>query len=713
METLSTIKPKYYDTYQLKYLNYTYGDEDKDLVTLHLQSTTTGRTFVIKRTVNDTGRSYKKDYISKLVKYFIDVKRVDFTPNGFTKLSSKLTGKEVLLRMETSYKGVERKKLEAGLQRVMNELKKFPEPLELLPLSYRELRDELPTSNVEYTRLIRSKAYYENQLTRQFSTDREYRTFYKASKVSQYQNVDVQYYDLSLTKATTLLVSFQLRANDSMYCAVYDTSTGSTLATMNPREVVGFLMQNLDKLIITDYVASIQLQALLNGLDITYKTVSELRDKLEKLPNRRQLHIDTITNLLDTSAKPDFVERECHNVMRVSIKHDEALNCIQHLQNIKYLFDTRLKEHVASRHLAIITAKQRGIKSNLSLSELADALFYNGEINTYRFDMYELLHNDNLLVNAKVNNFLLEVADDEDELDEFAEFEEEEDTDIHTFTDLGINLTTGRSGYGGLRGYIPNYTNPQGTKIVHLDFSSFYPTILLDLNTGICNNVDLSFYRNFYDKKFSSQTSAMARTFYKQLINTAIGVLGSNKSKFQMRSRDTWKAIIKVGQLTMLNLLYNLEQQGAKILHVNTDGCFVEIPQDQTLEINNKYPLHIEEHSNIYINSLNDYMVGSKGNIICKGKYKHMECTFVTNLVIAKRLFNEDYTTVTCNLEDCYLYARTTQSRFVHLTDGFSNYEIDTRTIDYIEEYNTTHEDKFVTIDLNAYYNLADYHVYS
>ncbi|MBP3886834.1 MAG: hypothetical protein J6F30_04160, partial [Cellulosilyticum sp.] len=550
--------------------------------------------------------------------------------------------------------------------------------------------------NEKYTHYVQKCSYLKDCLNKRLFSDREYRNFFIVTRTLAQQNSNVETYNFSPTKLTTLLVSFQMRANDTLYFASYDTRTQQIYITMNVEEIKTYLRNNLNTLIITDYIASIQLQAILNDVEIRYMEVSELRKQLEQLPKLITLHIDSITNLLDTTARPDFVEWECHNVMRVNVSRNEGANCLQHLENIKYLFDTRLREGVSARHLTTIEARRRGVDSRCTLSQLADILLYNGRKSNYRFNVIDLLKQSNVITNAKVNAFLLDVHDS---------------VECNIFSDLGIDLTIGKSGYGGLRGCIKDYYNPKGTKIVCFDFSSFYPTILLDLNNSICQVINFGEFKGLYDKKFSADTPQMAKTFYKILINTAIGVLGSSKNKFKMKSRDTWKAIIKIGQLTMLNLLYSLEQQGAKILHVNTDGCYVEVPETQQLHVEHKYPIHIEEFSHIYIKGINDYMVGNSDRVICKGKYKYMDCTFVKNLVIAKQLFHKTYEEVDYQLEDCYLYSSIKDSRYIHFTCGFNDYEVDTRTLTYLEEYKLKYPDKDIQIDTQSYYAIADYYI--
>lgn len=729
MNNLGLIEARAYDYYKLRTVKFVSKPYEEDKAILVLETVrdnpAESRVFFIVRTISAFEHNYAKDYVSGIIKKFVDVKRIDFTTKSFAKIDSMLDRNNiVLLRSDLSLSGVERHKAQYSLDMVNKKLKAFKEPFEVLPYSFKELNNMEETPQVKYSKLIRSKYHYEKKLERVFVSDNEYRNFYSVrnNKMPNASNTEVETYDLPKTSERILIVSLQLRANDSLYFCMYDTLTQETTTTMNYKEIKQILLNNLNTLIITDYVASIQLQAIANGVSIVYKTTKAIQKELEALKVRNYPQIETVTGLLSATAKPDFVERQCYKYMRVNVKHSEGNNCLQHLENLKFLFATQLKDLVASKitmlKVAKGTANAKRLTNEVTISHIAETIFHNKQENKYVYNFDALIANNNLSTIYDAYTFLSDVDDDANsEFSDFEEYKDEEGTlecKRHKFDKLGITLSTGPTGFGGLAGSVSNYTNPEGTKVVHLDFASFYPTILRTYNKAICNIIDMEMYNTMYYKKFS-QCSAGTKAYYKNLINTTIGILGSEKDKFKMKSRDSWKAIIKIGQLTMLNLLFHLDSKGYKILSVNTDGCYIEVPSNEKVEVKHQFPLSIKEYKKIYVRSVNDYiLLGADNRYVVKGKFKHMDCEYVTSIVVAKLLYGVDYKhTKPKDISELYTYSREKQSRLLHYNVMFTDYEFDTRGMEYVNNYKQNNPDKGIKLDVNHYFRLADNYVYN
>ena len=619
--------PKVFDTYIL--IGVEYIEED-NLVKLKIKSTTTGKVFVEQHKLT----KYTKTLVSKLIKTFVpSEKRIEWTPYYFRELNYRLNIEPKLLQMKLVYAGYERSKVKSALREADNEEK---------------------------------RQYYLDKLRGSFKSDEEYRNFVPVKEVKEIAMPQLQTVECELVDKEYLLCILQLRGQDTLYFASYNTKTGKQFCTTN-----------MDK--IYEYITTSEAEVLMDRPD---------KDLFTKLFG--EWSIIVLQDLLSEHTY-SYIHYKCRDIMQLNIPQSETMTVLQLLEAFKYLFNTELQQHLTVRATMLNLIKKNNLNAKPKLSDCCSALFGTGVKST--FSHIEYLDNLYKHVTPSLKDFLTGKTP--------------------TIELFGVNLSIGE-GLGGLRGCIENYTPSVGKEIVHLDFSSFYPTILLRYHHLLGETIHKDRYVQVYRKKFAGINKPSTQLF-KQMLNRTTGLLNKRDGDTPLYNRSAYIAMVKLGHLIMLNFLFAiLKNENLRLVNVNTDGCYVEAPIGEKIDVEQaistldsmesdfEFVVKETRYANMYIKSVNSYLLlGHNEEVTCKGDFKHVEGNYVRNLVINKYLYGVMYEDTEYTWEDLIYYNDKIETRIICCEGSYNNFRVDTFGLSYIE-------DKGILPDLNHYYMLAD-----
>lgn len=148
---------------------------------------------------------------------------------------------------------------------------------------------------------------------------------------------------------------------------------------------------------------------------------------------------------------------------------------------------------------------------------------------------------------------------------------------------ITLNAGTYQMGVGGLHSTHDKKVCHVATEdwcVEDIDAASFYPSIMIHANM-IPQNTGQAFideYRAIYDRRLAAKRSG-DKTTAETLKISLNGTFGKTASRWSpLYSPDLMLAITLTGQLTLLNLIEELEEVGAKALSANTDGIAMGFP---------------------------------------------------------------------------------------------------------------------------------------
>ena len=149
-----------------------------------------------------------------------------------------------------------------------------------------------------------------------------------------------------------------------------------------------------------------------------------------------------------------------------------------------------------------------------------------------------------------------------------------------TFEFNGLEITVGE---GGIHACIPNY---KGTNVIDVAGTSYYPTLIINLDTLPTNAENKQKYSRIkdervIDKKAGRKGKANAK---KLIINSAFGKTkfystkenGDIKKLGIMFDFKSFMTTTLTGQLLLLKLMEDLYEKGYKTVYMNTDGLSFE-----------------------------------------------------------------------------------------------------------------------------------------
>lgn len=483
-------------------------------------------------------------------------------------------------------------------------------------------------------------------------TKMEYRTF--TPTVKEGHNNDIQKVSITPTLNTAFILTvLHLRANDSLYFTAFNTKTQEQVCLTSYADIQAFVESNKDNTFIMNKSESKQLNAVLLNVDIRWRNWLDLDYDYK-------FKCITVQELLNKQSSEDIVQKLCYQHMRVQVLFDEANNCLQALENLKYVFENHLRSILSTRQAF---SKLNPIDTKLSI--ISNKLFSN--------------HNAEFVAEA-------------------------EELDMEKLLDrIPFFVSRGDSGLGGLRGCIENYRNPYNTHIEALDYSSFYPSILLKYKELFSELVNIPQYEQIYTQKFETN-NVYIKESSKALINSFIGTLGAKKpEQFVVTNRDAYEFIVKTGHKIMMDtILHILDNNNVKLVHVNTDGAYFEVPNGETFHYDLELPTSHKVYNNIYIKSVNDYMLNvDDSELIFKGTYKTQLCDYVRENLVAL-IADGEFVHKQYNVTDYIIYDSERKIRGVKVVGSTSLLAIDDVGVDYIEKHSDS-----VFLDIKYYHDLV------
>lgn len=185
--------------------------------------------------------------------------------------------------------------------------------------------------------------------------------------------------------------------------------------------------------------------------------------------------------------------------------------------------------------------------------------------------------------------------------------------------------------WGGLHGAPAKPIHAKGL-ILHVDVTSFYPSIMIEWGMLTRNSTNPSKFKEIYDERVALKKAGKKKEQapYKIVLNATYGIC---KDKFSS-AYDPRQAnnICVNGQLLLLDLLEHLEGH-CKVLNVNTDGLIIQIPDtDEAFEIiddicyewetRTRMGLGLDVVHELWQKDVNNYLwIDEKGEIERKGAY--------------------------------------------------------------------------------------------
>ena len=140
-------------------------------------------------------------------------------------------------------------------------------------------------------------------------------------------------------------------------------------------------------------------------------------------------------------------------------------------------------------------------------------------------------------------------------------------------------------GWGGLHGAPLEPLHRKGL-LLHVDVTSFYPSIMIRYDMLSRNVKDKSVYKEIYDTRVALKAAGKKaeQAPYKIILNATYGICKDpTSSAYDPRQANN---VCVNGQLLLLDLLEHLEAvKGFKLIQSNTDGLIIQIPDtDEAFE---------------------------------------------------------------------------------------------------------------------------------
>ena len=186
-------------------------------------------------------------------------------------------------------------------------------------------------------------------------------------------------------------------------------------------------------------------------------------------------------------------------------------------------------------------------------------------------------------------------------------------------------------GWGGLHGAPVEPIHTKGL-ILHVDVTSFYPSIMIEYGLLTRNAKDPNKYKDIYKKRveLKKQGKKKEQAPYKIILNSTYGI--SNDKYSQAYDPRQARNVCANGQLLLLDLIEHLETiPSFELIQSNTDGLIIKIEeQDFDLtddvcyewEQRTKMGLGFDYIKEIYQKDVNNYLfIQEDGEIERKGAY--------------------------------------------------------------------------------------------
>lgn len=186
-------------------------------------------------------------------------------------------------------------------------------------------------------------------------------------------------------------------------------------------------------------------------------------------------------------------------------------------------------------------------------------------------------------------------------------------------------------GWGGLHGAPAEPIHRKGL-IIHVDVTSFYPSIMIEYDLLTRNAKDKSKFKQIYDKRvqLKKEGKKKEQAPYKIILNSTYGI--SNDKYSQAYDPRQAHNVCANGQLLLLDLIEHLESiPSFELIQSNTDGLIIQIDErDFDLcddmcyewEKRTRMGLAFDYIKEIYQKDVNNYLfIQEDGKVERKGAY--------------------------------------------------------------------------------------------
>ncbi len=186
-------------------------------------------------------------------------------------------------------------------------------------------------------------------------------------------------------------------------------------------------------------------------------------------------------------------------------------------------------------------------------------------------------------------------------------------------------------GWGGLHGAPDNPIHRKGL-LIHVDVTSFYPSIMIEYDLLTRNAKDKSVFKKIYDKRvqLKKEGKKKEQAPYKIILNGTYGISGDPYSQaYDPRQAHN---VCANGQLMLLDLIEHLEAiPSFELIQSNTDGLIIQLEEKDfelcddicyEWESRTRMGLGFDYIKEIYQKDVNNYLfIQEDGEIERKGAY--------------------------------------------------------------------------------------------
>jgi hypothetical protein len=198
----------------------------------------------------------------------------------------------------------------------------------------------------------------------------------------------------------------------------------------------------------------------------------------------------------------------------------------------------------------------------------------------------------------------------------------ENDILVGSFDELEINGTTLTFGLGGIHGAIENYI---GKSLLHLDYTSQYPSIILQYRELFETLINVDLYEAIYNMRIEYKAKKeklevgcdewieadLIESGLKLIMNSSFGLINSNFN-LAISNKNLGRFICLKGQSLLLNLISKLPDN-TLLINNNTDGIIVpkegiNIESIVESDRDRYFTLGVKEINNLVQYNVNNYI---------------------------------------------------------------------------------------------------------
>ena len=216
------------------------------------------------------------------------------------------------------------------------------------------------------------------------------------------------------------------------------------------------------------------------------------------------------------------------------------------------------------------------------------------------------------------------------------------DVIINSFDTIDLNGTLVKFGLGGAHGAIDKYIMDN---LLHLDYTSQYPSVILQYKHLFKNIIDVDLYEAIYNMRVNSKPKVKELEALgndtdelielrklvnglKLILNTAYGIINSNFD-LPISCKPLGRFICLKGQSLLLNLGHKLisKDDRIKLPNINTDGIIVKLPDDCNIDqiikedVDRYFVLGVDKIDKIIQKDVNSYLKIMNGKLKTKGSF--------------------------------------------------------------------------------------------